>query len=117
MRVLLNWILSALAVIIVSRIVPGFIVSGFLSALIAALVIGLVNATLGFFLKVITFPLAVLTLGLFWLVVNAIMLELASALVPGFHIQTFGAAFWGAIVLSLLNMLLRWIAGTEAREG
>jgi putative membrane protein len=116
MRLLLNWILSALAVVIVSRIVPGFVVSGILSALIAALVIGLVNATLGVFLKVITFPLAVLTLGLFWLVVNAIMLEFASVFVPGFHVRNFWAAFWGAIVLSLVNMALKWIAGTEKRS-
>jgi putative membrane protein len=115
MRLLLNWILSALAVIIVSKLVPGFIVSGFLAALIAALFIGLINATLGFFLKVITFPLTVLTLGIFWLVINAIMLKLAAVLVPGFRIQSFSAAFWGAIVLSLVNMLLKWIAGTERK--
>ena len=112
MRLLLNWVLSALAVFIVSRIVPGFVVTGFLAALIAALVIGLINATLGLVVKVITFPLTVLTLGIFWLIINAIMLELASVFVPGFHIQSFGAAFWGAIVLSLVNMLLKWIAGT-----
>jgi len=117
MRLLLNWILSALAVIIVSKIVPGFVVRGLTAALIAALVIGLINATLGFFLKIITFPLAVLTLGIFWLVVNAFMLKFASVFVPGFQVQTFGAAFWGAIVLSLVNMALKWIAGTEkARE-
>lgn len=113
MRLLLNWILSALAVIIVSKIVSGFVINGFLSALIAALVIGLINATIGFFLKVITFPLAILTLGIFWLIVNAIMLKFASVFVPGFHVQTFAAAFWGAIVLSLINMFLKWIAGTE----
>jgi putative membrane protein len=113
MRLLLNWILSALAVIIVSRIVPGFVVTGFIAALIAALVIGLVNATLGFFLKVITFPLAIVTLGIFWLILNAIMLRFAAVFVPGFQVQSFGAAFWGAIVLSLVNMALKWIAGTE----
>ena len=113
MRLLLNWILSALAVIIVSKIVPGFVVRGLTAALIAALVIGLINATLGFFLKIVTFPLAVLTLGIFWLIVNAFMLKFASVFVPGFQVQTFGAAFWGAIVLSLVNMALKWIAGTE----
>jgi putative membrane protein len=115
MRLILNWILSALAVIIVSRIVPGIVVSGFLAALIAALVIGLINATLGFFLKVITFPLAVLTLGIFWLIVNAVMLELAAFFVHGFQVRNFAAAFWGAIVLSLVNMVLKWIAGGEKR--
>lgn len=90
--------------------------TGFVAALIAALVIGFINATLGFVVKVITFPLTVLTLGIFWLVINAIMLELASVFVPGFRIQSFGAAFWGAIVLSLVNMLLKWIAGTDSDQ-
>ena len=116
MRLLLNWILSALAVWIVSRLVPGFYLSGAIAALIAALVIGFVNATLGFFLKLITFPLTVLTLGLFWLIINAVMLELASAVVPGFKVQNFAAAFWGAIVLSLVNLVLRWLAGTSERK-
>jgi putative membrane protein len=106
---LLHWVVSALAVWITSRVVPGFAVDGALSALIAAVVIGLVNATLGFFLKVITFPLAILSLGIFWLIINALMLELASAFVPGFHIHGFAAAFWGAVVLALVNMLLKWL--------
>ena len=109
MRVLLNWILSALAEWLVAWIVPGFWVHGPAAALIAALVIGFINATLGLFLKIITFPLTIVTFGLFWFVVNAVMLELASAIVPGFEVRSFGAAFWGAIVLSLVNMLLRWL--------
>ena len=109
MRMLLHWVLSALAIWIVSRVVPGFNVSGPAAALIAALVIGLVNATIGFFLKIITFPLTILTLGLFWFVINAVMIELASAFVPGFHILSFASAFWGGIVLSILNMLLKSI--------
>lgn len=109
MRLLLNWVLSALAVWIVSRVVPGIYVSGPVAALIAALVIGFVNATLGLVLKVLTFPLTLITLGLFWFVINALMLKFASALVPGFVVQGFGAAFIGAIVLSLVNMLLKWL--------
>src|SRR5579863_7100638 len=109
LRMLLHWFVSALAVWITSRVVPGFYVDGAAAALIAAVVIGLVNATLGLFLKVVTFPLTILTLGLFWLVINAVMLELASTFVPGFHIRGFAAAFWGAIVLSLVNMLLKWL--------
>ncbi len=116
MKPILNWILSALAVWLVARLVPGFHVNGLFAALIAALVIGFINATLGFFLKIITFPLTMITLGIFWLVINALMIELASAIVPGFHVDTFGAAFWGAIVLSLVNMLFRWLAGTSKRE-
>ena len=117
MKHLLNWALSALAVWIVARVVPGFHVSGPLAALIAALVIGFVNATLGVFLKIITFPLVLLTLGLFWLVINAAMIELASAVVPGFHVDTFGSAFVGAIVLALVNMFFRWLAGTGSNRG
>jgi len=115
MRMLLHWILSALAIWIVSRVVPGFVVSGPMAALIAAVVIGLVNATLGLFLKVITFPLTLLTLGLFWLVINAAMIELASAFVPGFRVASFGSAFWGAIVLALVNMLLKWMVLPDRR--
>lgn len=109
MRLLLHWLLSALAVWIVSRVVPGFIVNGVIAALIAAVVIGFVNATLGALFKVLTFPLTVLTLGIFWLIINAAMLKLASVFVPGFHILGFAAAFWGAIVLSLVNMILKWL--------
>ncbi len=114
-RMILHWILTALAVWITSRIVPGIYVEGAAAALIAAIVIGLVNATVGLFLKVITFPLTILTLGIFWLIINAAMLELASAFVPGFHIRSFAAAFWGAIVLSLVNMLLKRLVISKSR--
>ena len=113
MRMLLQWLLTALAIWIVSRLVPGFSISGPFSALIAAVVIGFVNATVGLFLKIVTFPLTLVTLGLFWLVINAVMIELASAIVPGFHVYTFGAAFWGAIVLSLVNMALKLLVLPE----
>jgi putative membrane protein len=109
MRLLLTWVLSAIAVWIVAQIVPGFSVRGPVAALIAALAIGFINATIGLVLKIVTFPLTLITLGLFWFVINALMLELASALVPGFHVRGFGAAFIGAILLSLVNMLLRWL--------
>ena len=103
---------------IVARVVPGFNVIGFGSALIAALVIGLVNATLGLFLKIITFPLTLISLGVFWFVINALMLRVAAALVPGFNIDGFFPAFVGAIVLSLVNVFLKMIARsfTTTRE-
>lgn len=116
MRHLINWALSALAVWVVSRLIPGFHVTGVAAALIAALVIGFVNATLGLILKIITLPLTILTLGIFWFVINALMLEMAAAVVPGFRIDTFLAAFEGAVVLSLVNMLFRWLAGTGKRS-
>ena len=109
MRMLLHWVLSAVAVWIMAQIVPGIHVNGATAALIAALVIGFINATLGLVLKILTFPLSVLTLGLFWLVINGVMLEVASAFVPGFQVQGFLPAFIGAIVLSLVNMVLKAI--------
>src|SRR5208282_2100237 len=108
-RLLLHWILMALAVWIVAHVVPGISVSGPVAALIAALVIGLVNATLGLVLKILTFPLTLLTLGLFWFVINALMLEVAAAFVRGFQVRGFEAAFLGAIVLSIVSSLLQWL--------
>jgi putative membrane protein len=116
MRLMLNWILSAVAVWVVAQVVPGISVRGPVAALIAALVIGLVNATLGTLLKIITFPLTLLTLGLFWFVINALMLELASALVQGFQVHGFFAAFVGAIVLSLVNMVLKALLPAGDRD-
>ena len=109
MRLLLHWILSAVAVWIVARFVPGIAVSGPVAALIAALVIGLINATLGLLLKILTFPLTILTLGLFWFVINAMMLELAAALVPGFYVRGFIPALIGAVMLSLVSSVLQWL--------
>jgi len=112
-RLILNWVLSAVAVWVVAHVVPGVSVSGPMAALIAALAIGFVNATIGLLLKILTFPLSLVTFGLFWLVINALMLELAAALVPGFQVHGFLAAFVGAIVLSLVNMMLKWLVFPE----
>lgn len=109
MALLLQWVLSAIALILVSKIVPGFHVQGLWPALIAALVIGLLNATVGFLLKIITFPLSILTLGIFLLVINGLMILLASAVVPGFRVNGFAPAFWGAIVLAILGMIIKAI--------
>src|SRR6266853_2871442 len=110
MKTIVNWLLSALSLMIVAHVVRSFDVTGFTAALIASLVIGLVNATVGLFLKIVTFPLTLLSLGVFWFVINALMLKLAAAFVPGFSIQGFLPAFFGAIVLSLVNMFLKIIA-------
>lgn len=104
---LVHWLLSALGLLIVAHVVPGFRVAGFGSALLAALVIGFVNATLGLVLKLLTLPLTIVSFGFFLLVINALMLQLASAFVPGFAIAGFGSALLGAIVLALVGMVLR----------
>jgi putative membrane protein len=115
MGLLIQWILSAIALLLVSRIVPGFHVMGLLPALIASVVIGLLNATVGFVLKIVTFPLSILTLGIFLLVINGAMILLASAFVPGFHVSGFVPAFWGAVVLALLGMIIKAIV-RDVRE-
>jgi len=106
MRLLVHWILSALSLMLVAHFVPGFYVKSFLYALLASVVIGLINATLGLVLKFLTFPLSIVTLGLFLLVINALMLKLAAALVPGFEVRGFWPAFWGALLLAILGMII-----------
>ncbi len=105
--ILVQWFLYALALLIVSRVVPGFHVAGLWPALIASLVIGLLNATIGLFLKIVTFPLSILTLGIFLLVINGLMILVASSIVRGFYVRGFGPAFWGAVVLALLGMVIK----------
>ena len=95
-RLILNWLLSTIALLATAYLMPGISVDGFLTALLAAVVIGLVNGTLGALLKFITFPLTLLTLGLFWLVINGLMLMLAAKLTPGFNVDGFISGFFGA---------------------
>jgi putative membrane protein len=110
LNIIVNWLVSAISLLIVANVIRGFDISSFGVALIAAVVIGLVNATVGFILKIMTLPLTFLTLGIFWFVINAIMLKLAAAFVSGFTIDGFLPAFAGAIVLSLVNLILRLLA-------
>lgn len=110
---LLSWIISAVSILIVGHIIPGFDVQSFGSALIAAVVIGLINGTIGLFLKIITIPISILTFGIFFLVINALMLMFASSLLSGFSVSGFWAAFFGAIVLAIVNMLIRSLIGSS----
>jgi putative membrane protein len=107
MALLVQWLLYAVALLIVSKIVPGFHVDTLGSAMIASLIIGLLNATVGLFLKIITFPLSIITFGIFLLVINGLMIMLASKIVGGFHVRGFVPAFWGAVILALLGMLIK----------
>jgi putative membrane protein len=114
-RLLLHWILNAVALLLVSHFVEGFTISSVISALIAVVVIGLFNATLGLFLKIITLPLGILTFGLFFLVINAVILWFSSKFVPGFAVITFKAAFLGALSLAVLHLLFGFF-GKAAKE-
>ena len=108
---LVRWLLMSLSLLIVSYVVPGFSVAGLGAALIGALVFGFLNATLGLLLKILTFPFTILTFGLFWFVINAIILEITSKIVPGFFIRSFWSALVGAILLTLVNMALKALVG------
>lgn len=106
MSFLVHLVATALLLILVSRIVRGFHVEGAKAALLAALVLGVVNALVRPLMVFLTLPLTILTLGLFLLVVNALVLQLVAAVVPGFRVQGFGPAFWGSLLLSVLNLLV-----------
>ena len=109
MRWLLHWIVNALVLLLVSHFVSGFNISGLGSALFAVVIVGVVNATLGLFLKVMTFPLSFLTLGLFVFVIDAIVLWFSSKLVPGFSVTGFKPALIAALILAVIQMLLGFL--------
>jgi len=108
-KMLVHWFLSALCILLVAHFVPGIYVRSIVTALIAAVVIGFVNGTIGALLKVVTFPLTILTFGIFWLLINALMLKFAALFVPGFEVHGLWPAFLGGIILSILNMIVREI--------
>ena len=108
---LIHWLLSGVALLIVSRILPGIQVDGFGAALIAALVIGLASATVGLLLKIVLLPFIVLTLGLVYLLINGLMLKLASEFVPGFRVNGCLPAVLGAFLLTIVDYLLNRLIG------
>ncbi|HMM47432.1 MAG TPA: phage holin family protein [Thiobacillaceae bacterium] len=102
MRLILLWILNAVALLAVAWLLPSITLAGFGSALIAALGLGLVNTLVRPILAFLTLPLTVLTLGIFYLVLNGLLFWLASAVLPGFHVAGFGAALVGAILYGVI---------------
>ncbi|MGZ5452337.1 MAG: phage holin family protein [Thermoanaerobaculia bacterium] len=104
MGLIIRWILNTLALLLVVNVVPGYVYGGWVSLAIAAAVLGLLNAIVRPILWFITLPITVITLGLFLLILNAIMLELTAWLVPGFGIEGFGWAILGALVLSIISL-------------
>jgi putative membrane protein len=109
LHMIVVWFVSALALWLVARIIPGIEVRDFGAALIAALVIAVVNAIVGPILRILGFPLIFLTLGLFLLIINAFLLKLASLFTPGFKVRGFLAALLGSIVLTILTSVFRYM--------
>ena len=105
MSLLIRWIVNTLALFVVVQVVPNYAFSSWVSLAIAAAVLGLLNAIVRPILVVLTLPITILTLGLFLIVVNAIMLEVTDWLVPGFEIRGFVWALAGAVLLSIIGFL------------
>lgn len=106
MKLLIAWLVSAIAIIIAAYLLPGVQLTGFGSALIAAIIIGLINALLRPLFILFTLPLNILTLGLFTLVINAVLILLASNITPGFEVNGFWWALLFSIILTFVNTIL-----------
>lgn len=113
MTLLLRWLASAAALLLVTQLVPGIVVTGWGTAFVAALMLGLVNGVLKPVLKLLSLPIRLLTLGLFSLVINAVLFGLAAYLVPGFEVEGIGAVFLGAIAYGLLGWLIQSLLGSR----
>lgn len=108
MYLIIRWILNALALLGISYyIVPGIRVSGFYAALVSILILALVNALIRPLIILLTLPLNILTLGLFTLVINAVLFWFVGTVVKGFEVMDFWSAFWGALLLTLAS----WATG------
>jgi len=111
MKLLFRWLLSACTLLLIAYYVPGILVTSIYAALIAALVLGLINALIRPLVILLTLPVNILTLGLFTLVINALLFWFASTIVKGFFVAGFWPAFWGALIMWLVgwfvNVLLK----------
>ncbi len=109
MRHLILWIVNAGTLILLPYVLPGITVSSFGSALLTALVLGLINTVIRPILVLLTLPITLVTLGLFILVINALLFWMVASFVPGFQVQGFWSAFWGAIAYSVISTLVSWL--------
>ncbi len=112
--ILLNWLVSALAFLALPYIVSGITVKGFVTALVLALMWGLVNITIKPILIVLTLPLNLLTLGIFTFVINGFLLWILGGVIKGFEVHGFLAAILGALVLSVIQSIAHWALHREA---
>ena len=105
-RLLTHWIALAIALGLTAWVLPGVRIDGLVPLLVAALVLGFLNAVLKPILVVLTLPITVLTLGLFYFVLNAILFALGATLVPGFVVDGFGWALLGALLMGVISLLI-----------
>lgn len=115
MKLLLRWLLNAAAIGITAYLLEGIHVSGYFATLIAAAVLGIVNAVIKPIFILLTLPLNLLTLGLFTFIINGLMLIFAAAVVPGFEVDGILSAVVGSIIISLVSFLLSSLVKEEDR--
>jgi putative membrane protein len=108
---LLRWLITTAAALAATRIVPGINYDKPVDLIVATLVLGILNAVLRPLLTLLALPLVVLTLGLFYLIINALLLYFVGNVVSGFHVDSFWAAFWGGLVISFISLVLNSITG------
>jgi putative membrane protein len=106
MKIIVRWLLLAAALLLVAHLYSGVSVASFTSALVAALVLGLFNTLVRPLLVILTFPVTLLTLGLFLFVINALMFWAAAEVLKGFNVAGFGAALIGSVIYSLCGMVI-----------
>ena len=106
MNFLVKWILSALLIMAIAWVIPGITVTGFVSALIVVLVMSIVNILIRPIVEFVSLPLNIVTLGIFSLVINALLFLLIAKFSPGFQIEGFWSGFWGALILSIFTPLI-----------
>ena len=109
MFILIKWVVLALTLMFVAWVIPGISIMNFTTALMATVVIALVNIAIKPVLVFLTLPINILSLGLFILVINAFLFMFVAYIVPGVEVNGFWSAFWGAILLSILSIGLAWI--------
>lgn len=112
---LLRWSMNLLALVVAASLIDGIRIESIVMAVLAAGIMGVVNAIIRPLVLLLTLPINLVTLGLFTLVINAVMLQFVAYLAPGFIIETFRAAFWGALVISLVSWLLNIFIGGDGR--
>ncbi len=111
MKLVLRWLLSASALLLVAHVYSGVVVTSFISALIAAAVIGFLNLVVRPVLVILTLPVTVLTLGLFMFVINALLFWAAAGMLEGFDVRSFGSALVGSLAYSLIGLVIESALG------
>ncbi len=116
LRFLQRWLINTAAVMVAASVLPGIRYDSLVGLLVAALLLGVLNALVRPLLLLLSFPLVVLTLGLFTLIINALMLYFVGQVVKSFHVETFWAAFWGGLLISVVTLILNTLTGSGERR-